>query len=160
MKKINQTKIKPKFKDSELQESSLQESEFQPAEKKDTSKVTMYHDGDCPLCKFEIAAMQKLDTKKAIRWVDITQEKEALTEAGITYQQAMARIHVKDKNQNMVSGVRGFLAVWEHLPYYRRVVPIIRNVPFLLTIMEAVYVVFAKYRLPMTGKKQLKAKIK
>ena len=120
------------------------------------SQVTMYHDGDCPLCKFEVDAMQKLDIKKAIRWVDITKEKDALDEAGITYHQAMARIHVQDDKQNMLTGVRGFLAVWEHLPYYRRVVPIIRRVPLLLPLMEAVYTVFAKYRLPLTGKKQLK----
>lgn len=119
------------------------------------SQVTMYHDGDCPLCKFEVKAMQKLDSKKAIRWVDITKDKDALNEAGISYKQAMDRIHVRDENQKMLTGVRGFLAVWEHLPYYRRVVPVIRKVPLLLPLMETVYTVFAKYRLPLTGKKQL-----
>ena len=118
-------------------------------------KVTMFHDGDCPLCKFEVQAMEKLDINNSIRWVDITKEKEALDKVGISYQDAMARIHVQDENQNMLTGVRGFLVVWKHLPYYRRVVPIIERVPLLLPIMEFVYTVFAKYRLPLTGKKQL-----
>ncbi len=118
-------------------------------------KVTMYHDGECPLCKFEVKTMQKLDTAKAIHWVDITTDKAALEQSGISYQQAMARIHVQDENQEMLTGVRGFMTVWKHLPYYRRLVPIIERVPFLLPIMESIYTLFAKYRLPLTGKKQL-----
>ena len=118
----------------------------------------MFHDGDCPLCKFEVEAMQKLDIKKAIRWVDITKEKKALDDVGISYHDAMARIHVQDENNNMLTGVRGFLVVWKKLPYYRRVVPFIEKVPFVLSIMEGVYTFFAKYRLPMTGKKQLSSK--
>lgn len=116
-------------------------------------KVVMYHDGECPLCKFEVNAMQKLDTKNAIHWVDITRDKEELAQAGISYESAMARIHVQDENQNMLTGVRGFLAVWKHLPYYRRLVPVITHVPLLLPIMEFFYTWFAKYRLPLTGKK-------
>ncbi|MEH6455967.1 MAG: DUF393 domain-containing protein [Cocleimonas sp.] len=127
-------------------------------ENSDTEQqVTMFHDGDCPMCKFEVEAMQKLDIKNAVRWVDITKDKESLNKAGITYAEAMARIHVQDENMNMLTGVRGFLVVWKHLPYYRRVAPIIEKVPLLLPIMEAVYTIFAKYRLPLTGKKQLVA---
>jgi len=118
-------------------------------------KATMFHDGECPLCRFEVKAMQKLDTKNSIRWVDICEDKQALDAAGITYRKAMDRIHVQDESQNILTGVRGFLVVWKHLPYYRRLVPIIEKVPFLLTIMEVIYTLFAKYRLPLTGKKQL-----
>ena len=117
------------------------------------NKVTMFHDGECPLCKYEVKMMQKLDTKKAIHWVDISKNKEALNNAGISYEAAMARVHVQDENQKMQTGVRGFLLVWKQLPYYRRVVPVIEKVPFLLTIMEKAYSLFAKYRLPLTGKK-------
>lgn len=121
----------------------------------DEQKITLFHHGECPLCSFEVKAMQKLDKSNAIRWVDIGKEEQALEVAGITYKKAMDRIHVQDENQNIVTGVRGFLVVWRHLPYYRRVVPIIEKVPFLLAIMESFYSLFAKYRLPLTGKKQL-----
>ena len=120
-----------------------------------TKKVTMYHDGDCPLCNFEVKAMQKLDVANAIHWVDITKDKAALDKAGISYNSAMARVHVQDENQTLLTGVRGFMAVWKQLPYYRRLVPIITHVPFLLPIMEFFYIGFAKYRLPLTGKKKL-----
>jgi predicted DCC family thiol-disulfide oxidoreductase YuxK len=121
-----------------------------------TPKVTCFHDGECPICNIEINAMKKLDKAGNIHWVDITQDKAALAKAGLTYKQAMDRMHVIDENQQLQSGVSGFLQVWKLLPYYRRAVPIIQNVPLLLPLMEFCYRIFARYRLPLTGKKQLK----
>ena len=114
--------------------------------------ATVYHDGECPICNVEINQMKKLDKTNKIKWVDITKDQAALDAAGLTYQQTMDRIHVQDSNQVMQTGVVGFLSVWEHLPYFRRAVPIIRKTPFLLPLMEWGYVKFAKYRLKLTGK--------
>ncbi|MEI6069703.1 MAG: DUF393 domain-containing protein [Methylococcaceae bacterium] len=119
-------------------------------------KVTCFHDGECPICNVEIKAMKKLDKEGNINWVDIGQDKAALAKAGLTYKQAMDRMHVIDENQQLQSGVLGFLQVWKQLPYYRRIAPIIENVPLLLPLMEFCYRIFARYRLPLTGKKQLK----
>jgi predicted DCC family thiol-disulfide oxidoreductase YuxK len=119
------------------------------------AKVVCFHDGDCPICNIEINAMKKLDSAGNIEWVDITQDQAALDAAGITYKQAMDRIHVIDANQQMQTGVRGFLAVWKRLPYYRRVAALLEKLPLLIPVMEAGYRVFAYYRLPLTGKKRL-----
>jgi predicted DCC family thiol-disulfide oxidoreductase YuxK len=119
-------------------------------------KVTCFHDGECPICNIEIKAMKKLDKKGNINWVDISQDKVALAKAGLTYKQAMDRMHVIDENQQLQSGVLGFLQVWKQLPYYRRIAPIIEHVPLLLPMMEVCYRIFARYRLPLTGKKQIK----
>lgn len=129
-----------------------------PAPDEQTQQVTMFHDGDCPLCNYEVKILQKLDTSKAIRWVDITKDTQALKASGITYQQAMDRIHVQDAEQNIQTGVSGFLIVWEKLPYYRRLVPVIRYVPLLLPILEGFYRVFARYRLTLTGRNSEKGK--
>lgn len=119
------------------------------------AKATVYHDGECPLCNKEVAMMQKIDVKKAIKWVDISKDKQALADAGISYQQAMERIHVADQSQNMKTGVAGFLTVWQHLPYYRRLVPIVKHTPLLLPLMERVYTFFAKHRLRLTKRHTL-----
>ena len=127
----------------------------QTSDKPATDTVTMYHDGDCPLCKFEVKTMQNLDVKNAINWVDITKNTAALEDAGITYEAAMARVHVKDENHKILTGVAGFIQVWKHLPYYRVIAWVISHVPFLLLISEFFYIWFAKYRLPLTGKKKI-----
>jgi predicted DCC family thiol-disulfide oxidoreductase YuxK len=119
-------------------------------------KVTCFHDGACPICTIEINAMKKLDKAGNVTWVDIAQDKVALAAAGLTYQQAMERMYVIDENQQLKSGVLGFLHLWKQLPYYRRMVPIIENIPLLLRVMECCYGVFARYRLPLTGKAPLK----
>ncbi len=119
-------------------------------------KVTCFHDGECPICTIEINAMKKLDKAGNVKWVDITQDKTALATAGLTYQQAMARMYVIDEHQQLQSGVMGFLQVWKQLPYYRRIVPLIESVPLLLPVFEFFYSIFARYRLPLTGKAQLK----
>ncbi len=119
-------------------------------------KVTCFHDGECPICTLEINAMKKLDKAGNVNWVDFTQDKAALATAGLTYKQAMARMYVIDEHQQLQSGVLGFLQVWKQLPYYRRIAPIIQNVPGLLPLMEFCYRIFARYRLPLTGKAQLK----
>ena len=121
-----------------------------------TSKVTCFHDGECPLCNLEINAMKKLDKEGKINWVDISNDEEALAKAGLTYKQTMDRMHVIDENQQLQTGVLGFLQIWKQLPYYRRLAQIVENAPLLLPVLEFFYRIFAHYRLPMTGKKRIK----
>lgn len=119
-------------------------------------KVTCFHDGECPICTIEIKALKRLDKHGNVNWVDITRDKTALAQAGLTYKQAMERIYVIDENQQLQSGVLGFLQVWKQLPYYRRVAPIIENLPLAVPIMEFCYRIFARYRLRLTGKPPIK----
>ena len=119
-------------------------------------KVTCFHDGECPICTIEINAMKKLDKAGNVKWVDIAQDKTALATAGLTYQQAMERMYVIDENQQLQSGLLGFLQLWKQLPYYRRIAPIIENIPLLLPVMEFFYGIFARYRLQLTGRSPLK----
>jgi predicted DCC family thiol-disulfide oxidoreductase YuxK len=119
-------------------------------------KVTCFHDGECPICTIEINAMKKLDKAGNVKWVDITQDKVALATAGLSYQQAMKRLYVIDENQQLQSGVLGFVQLWKQLPYYRRIVPIIESIPLLLPVMEFCYGIFARYRLVLTFKSQPK----
>lgn len=98
--------------------------------------------------------MQKLDKSGSIKWVDINHDKHAIHDAGISFEQAMDRIHVVDRSQQLHTGVAGFLQIWRHLPYYRRLVPVIRHTPFLQPILERAYRLFAKHRLRLTGRYQ------
>ena len=120
------------------------------------TKVTCFHDGECPICAIEINAMKKLDKTGNVKWVDIAQDKTALATASLTYKQAMERMYVIDENQQLQSGVLGFLHLWKQLPYYRRIASILENIPLLLPVMEFFYGIFARYRLQLTGRSPLK----
>ena len=116
-------------------------------------KLTCFHDGECPICNIEIRAMKKLDKHNNIDWVDISTDKVKLEQAGLSYEQAMDKMHViNQQNNTTYSGVQGFLLVWELLPYYRRLAVIIKKVPFAIPFLNVFYSLFARYRLVLTGK--------
>ena len=117
---------------------------------KKAQQVVCFHDGECPLCELEINFMKKIDKDQSIQWVDINEDKEALEQAGITHQQAMDQIHVIDAN-GMQTGVDGFILVWQRLPYFRRLVPLVK-LPVINQIAKFGYRLFAKYRLKITGR--------
>lgn len=130
-----------------------------PTPSESPKKLTCFHDGDCPLCRLEINAMKKLDKKQQIEWVDIAKDKQALDEAGITYQQAMAGLHVvahddKVQDKHTHTNVKAFVALWKQLPYYRHLATVVEKTPLLLPLLERIYRVFARYRLRLTGRKQ------
>ncbi len=119
------------------------------------TKITCFHDGECPICNVEIDTMKKIDKANNVHWVDISQDKTALNEVGLTYKQAMEKMYVIDENNQIQSGIHGFLCVWKQLPYYRKLATVVETVPFLLTILGFFYGIFAYYRLPLTGKKRI-----
>jgi len=125
-----------------------------PAHPASCHRVTVFHDGECPLCRIEIRTMSRLDKTNQIDFVDITKDPETLREAGINFEQAMNRFHVRDDSLVMQTGVRGFLCVWSQLPYLKRAVPLISGIPGLIPVLEALYRVFAKYRPVLTGRQQ------
>jgi predicted DCC family thiol-disulfide oxidoreductase YuxK len=106
----------------------------------------MFFDGACPLCRREVAHYQRLDRAGAIRWVDISRERAELDAAGIPYAHAMARLHAVDGDGQVLSGVPAFLAIWRHLPYYRRLGRVIESLR-LVSLLEAAYRRFAARRL-------------
>jgi len=124
-----------------------------PTQAKPT-KLTCFHDGDCPLCRLEINAMKKLDKQQQIEWIDINTHQAALEAAGISYQQAMARLYVVDGEQNIQTSVRAFIVLWKRLPYYRYLAVIVEKIPFLLPILEHAYRFFARHRLLLTGRRK------
>jgi predicted DCC family thiol-disulfide oxidoreductase YuxK len=119
------------------------------------TKITCFHDGECPICNVEIDTMKKIDKAHNVNWVDISKDKIALKNAGLTYKQAMEKMYVIDENNQIQSGIQGFLCVWEQIPYYRKLASVIKIIPFSLTILNLFYGIFAYYRLPLTGKKRI-----
>ena len=116
-------------------------------------QTTVYHDGECPLCRLEVRALRRADSHGAIRWVDINDAADELAAAGLSYRQTVDRLHVIDPERALHTGVAGFLAIWSRLPGFRLLVPFVRRTPFLLPVLEAAYRLFARYRLTLTGRR-------
>jgi predicted DCC family thiol-disulfide oxidoreductase YuxK len=90
------------------------------------SDLTTFYDGGCPLCSRETAHYMRLDQTGQIRWVDITQDEDALAAAGLDLPTAMRRLHVQEADGRTQSGVAAFLAIWQRLPRWSLLARLVR----------------------------------
>lgn len=105
-----------------------------------------FYDGGCPLCRREIEHYRRIDRAGRVCWVDITRDAERLRLHALTPEQAMRSFHVLDINGRWRRGVAGFVELWSHLPYYRRLASLVR-VLRLTGPLEPVYRRWADWRL-------------
>lgn len=111
----------------------------------EAGRVTMYHDGACPLCSMEVDHYRKIDREGRIRFVDAADGGAGLSEAGLTQDRALKRLHVRLSDGRLVSGARAFVEIWRVLPGWRRLAPIAAHPP-IIWILEAAYRVFLPVR--------------
>ena len=107
--------------------------------------LTVYYDGQCPLCTREIAFYQRLDRKGAIRWHDVSQDIGDLACEAITQKQALDRIHAREADGSIVTGAEAFVAMWRRLPGFNAVAPVAGTRPALCAL-ERGYAWFAPRR--------------
>ena len=100
-------------------------------------KITLYHDGSCPLCRREIDHYRRQRGADGLAFVDVS-DCGAVVGPDLDRRAAMARFHVRMPDGTLRSGAAGFLAVWRQLPRWRWLVGLAR-VPGVLALLEAGY---------------------
>jgi predicted DCC family thiol-disulfide oxidoreductase YuxK len=78
--------------------------------------LTVFHDGSCPLCRREIALVQKLTAGEAIAFVDVSGRDAGNVAPGLSADAAMARFHVRRADGQVISGAAAFLELWSQSP--------------------------------------------
>ena len=103
--------------------------------------VTVWYDGDCPLCMREINLMRRLDKRRAINFVEIQ------TAAGcpVDTSTLMKRFHAQERDQPIVSGAAAFAAMWRAIPMLRPLGLLAKSRP-VLWVLERLYIGFLKIR--------------
>ncbi|MCF7985739.1 MAG: DUF393 domain-containing protein [Thiohalocapsa sp.] len=110
-----------------------------------TSALTVFYDGGCPMCSKEIAHYRRVDGAERIDWVDITAQADADLPPDVDRDLLMRRLHVREADGRLVAGVPAFLAIWRRLRPYRRLgrtVEVLR----LGKLLDAGYARFADWR--------------
>ncbi len=102
-----------------------------------STKITLYHDGSCPLCRREIDHYRRQEGADALAFVDVSDE-AAVVGPGLDRRAAMARFHVRLPDGTLQSGAAGFLAVWQRLPRWRWLAGLAR-VPGAVPLLEMGY---------------------
>lgn len=117
----------------------------------DETRLTVFFDGACPLCRREVATYRRLDAAGRIAWCDVAESGPALTALGISPQAALARIHARQPDGSLITGAAVFVAMWRRLPYLRWIAPVAGTRP-VLAVLDRAYVWFARRRGRLTGR--------
>ena len=69
----------------------------------------IFFDGDCPLCKREADFLQSMNKEGSLRFIDINSFDFSLNhDYGITYKQAMERIHAVKSDGSIIKDIKVF----------------------------------------------------
>lgn len=119
-----------------------------------TPKFEVFYDGDCPLCRREIAFLHRLDRRKGlVRFTDLTSTTFDPASIGKTRAELMGRIHGRDlRTGELVEGVEVFRQLYAAVGF-GPLTKLTRVAPIAWTLDRA-YEWFAKNRLWLTGREE------
>ena len=104
------------------------------------TKLTVWHDGSCPLCRREIALMRRLDRRHRIEFVDASGDATCPKDRA----ELLARFHAREDGR-MLEGAAAFAAMWRAIPVLRPLGLAARNA-LLLAALERGYALFLRIR--------------
>ncbi|KAL7192029.1 hypothetical protein ACSBR2_023977 [Camellia fascicularis] len=118
-------------------------------------KIKMLYDGECPLCMREVNMLRERSKRYGtIKFVDISSDEYSPKEnRDLDYKTVMGRIHAILSNGTVVTDVEAFRRLYEAVDL-GWIYAITKYEPFA-TIVDALYGVWAKYRLQITGRPPL-----
>lgn len=106
--------------------------------KMSSKKLTVFYDGECPICTKEIGFYKDCAGAEAIEWTDITKLNSNEVHPGLSKEQALARFHVLKSNGELVSGGPAFAQLWKLLRKFR-FLGVIAAFPPIAWVLDRVY---------------------
>ncbi len=117
------------------------------------TKLTFLFDGECPLCLKETNFLKKKDIYKQILFVDISSEYNPSQFNNISYKEAMKNLHGIINNGEIILGVDVLAYAYELVGIGWLYYPV--KIPLISQLIKLVYKYWAKYRLNLTGRKNV-----
>jgi len=111
------------------------------------TKLLVWFDGSCPLCRREIGLMRRLDRSEAIQFIDVSESSPIA--CPIDRDALLARFHASEDGK-MLSGAAAFAAMWRAIPLLRPI-GLLARVPVVLAGLEICYRAFLRLRPSLQG---------
>jgi predicted DCC family thiol-disulfide oxidoreductase YuxK len=127
----------------------------------DSPALTLLYDGGCPLCLREVELLGRKDLQRhgeqlKLAFVDIDQvDYNPDSYAGISYREAMGRIHAIDANGAVLRDVEVFRRAYELIGLGWIYAP--TQWPLLRPLTNLAYGIWANMRLRITGRPSLES---
>tara|TARA_Y100001968_G_scaffold191641_1_gene175568 strand:+ start:452 stop:850 length:399 start_codon:yes stop_codon:yes gene_type:complete len=114
-----------------------------------TEKLTIFFDGECPLCKREVNFLQSKNQKRSLKFIDINSSDFGLYfKHGINYKQAMEKIHALKSDGSLITDIQVFQEAYKLIGLGWIYAP--TKLPIVDNLIESIYRLWAKYRLKLT----------
>ena len=119
-------------------------------------KIKLLYDGACPLCVREVNFLKRKDGDRGlIKFVDVADDAyQPADNAGVDFETAMRRIHAVLPDGEIVQNVEVFRRTYELLGIGW--IYAITKLPLVGRLADALYDLWADYRLLLTGRSNLK----
>lgn len=108
-------------------------------------KKTVYFDGLCYLCSFEISHYKNMKGAENILFMDITSADFKPEFHNLDPYKVHEALHVKAADGVLYTGVDAFIEIWKELPALRRLAQAAQYRPVKI-VLEMFYRLFAKIR--------------
>ena len=113
------------------------------------TKLTIFFDGECPLCKREVDFLQSRNKNNYLKFIDINCSDSKLEiNYGITFKQAMERIHALKSDGSLIKDVEVFQEAYSLIGLGWIYAP--TKLPIIDKFIELMYGLWAKNRLKLT----------
>ena len=119
-----------------------------------TVKLTIFYDGDCPLCKREVDFLQSRNQNSYLKLIDINSSCFGqYVNYEITYKQAMERIHAIKNDGSIIKDIEVFQEAYALIGLGWIYAP--TKLPIIDKLIELIYRLWAKNRLKLTFRPSL-----
>lgn len=112
--------------------------------KKSDDNITVYYDGQCPMCSFEIDHLKKADKTNKIRFEDIKADNFSERHPELDIETLDALLHVKDTSGKWIKGLDANYLMWKTVGFEKWLAPL--KWQWLRPIANPLYRGFAKHR--------------
>lgn len=119
--------------------------------------IEVFFDGECPICRREIAWLQRLDRRERIRFTDIAPLGPDDSIDNVSWADLMAEIHGRLPDGHWIKGVEVFRQLYAAVGF-GPLVRVSRWVGIDQTL-EAAYAAFARRRLRWTNRCDTKCRV-
>jgi len=117
-------------------------------------ELTILFDGGCPLCQREVDFLKSKDLNGHLDFVDINSSDLSFEfKYGITYKQAMQRIHAFKSDGSVIKNIEVFQEAYRLIGLGWIYAP--TKLPIMDKLIDFIYGVWAKYRLKITFRPSL-----